>query len=266
MWVDWIQSKRNDCHRMCRSRRFCVSRTVWGFLILSAIQLSPVCNAQTVALKPLQTGAAYPFLLHIPDVVSAGEKPPLIIFLHGRSLSGRDLNRVSHYGVLYAMKKGRKIDAFVAAPQLPYGQFWKPDKVNTVLDYILANYRVDADRVYVVGMSLGGYGTLNFVSRYPERIAAAVALCGGGDLDYACNLAHTNLWIKHGKMDEAVPFTESTKMYEAIKACRPDAPVHLTLYPRAGHGVLEREFHTDTLYSWLFQFSRQPIKPQQESK
>lgn len=266
MWVDRIQTYRIDYRWLLHLWPFCASRTALGLLILSTVLFSSVGKAQTVALKPLQTGAAYPFLLHIPDVVSAGEKPPLIIFLHGRSLSGRDLNRVSHYGVLYAMKKGRKIDAFVAAPQLPYGQFWKPEKVNTVLDYILANYRVDADRVYVVGMSLGGYGTLNFVSRYPERIAAAVALCGGGDLEYACNLAHTNLWIKHGKMDEAVPYTESTKIFEAIKACRPDAPVHLTLYPRAGHGVLEREFHTDTLYSWLFQFSRQPLKPQQESK
>ena len=104
-------------------------------------------------------------------------------------------------------------------------------------------------------MSLGGYGTTYFAGAYPEKIAAAVALCGGGNLSDACNLTKTNIWIQHGKLDKAVKHSESEKMYEAIKACDSDAICYFTSYPNADHGDLASEFYRDEIYDWMFQFA-----------
>jgi LysM repeat protein len=222
---------------------------------------------QAPILKEIHHKAAYPFLLYQPDSLQQGEKPPVIVFLHGRSLSGTDLNMVKRYGVLDAIKRGTKVPAIVIAPQVKKSESWEPDKVLSVLDYVLQNYETDTTRVYVVGMSLGGYGTLHFAGKYPHRIAAAVAMCGGGNPKDACNLGQTNIWIQHGKMDRAVPYTRSLEMFDAISSCNPQGECILTLFPKYGHGELAHEFYKDTLYNWLFQFqigskeSAEPKKP-----
>jgi dienelactone hydrolase len=140
------------------------------------------------------------------------------------------------------------------APQVKKSESWEPDKVLNVLDYVQSHYSTDTTRVYVVGMSLGGYGTLHFAGKYPNRLAAAVAMCGGGNPKDACNLGQTNVWIQHGKLDRAVPYTQSLEMFDAISSCNPQGECILTLYPKYGHGELAHEFYKDTLYNWLFQF------------
>ena len=127
------------------------------------------------------------------------------------------MTRVKRYGVISEIEKGRKIPAVVVAPQTNNG--WNPIKVMSVLSFVKKNFDVDTNRVYVVGMSMGGYGTLNFAGKYPEHVAAAVALCGGGNIKDGCNLATVPLWIQHGTMDQAVPISESEKIVRAIKNC-----------------------------------------------
>lgn len=209
---------------------------------------------QTHEIKEVKGKAAYPFLLYIPDSLPKEEKLPLLIFLHGRSLSGTDLNLVKKYGVFDGLKRGVKIPAVIIAPQVKRSESWDPDKLLDVLNYVQSTYETDLNRVYVTGMSLGGYGTLHFAGKFPERIAAAAALCGGGNIKDACNLGKTNLWIQHGKLDRDVPYTESTKIHQAIIGCNPSKETTLTLYPKLGHSELAREFQKDTLYKWLFQF------------
>jgi hypothetical protein len=209
--------------------------------------------AQEVVLEEINSKAAYPFLLHVPKSVS-NEKLPVVIFLHGRSLSGTDLNLVKRYGILDAMKRGKRIDAFVIAPQVKKSESWNPDKLLDVLNYVQKNYQTDTTRVYVVGMSLGGYGTLHFAGKYPHRVAAAVAMCGGGNTKDACNLGKTNIWIQHGKQDKAVPYSQSLEIFEAISSCTPQGECILTLHPNYDHGEISQEFYKDALYDWLFQF------------
>lgn len=183
-------------------------------------------------------------------------KSPLLIFLHGRSLSGTDLNRVKRYGVLYAKSRGLEIpSSLIVAPQTNNG--WNPDKVKEVLDYMLNHYNVDENRVYVCGMSMGGYGTMDFVGKYPESIAAAVAICGGGTLKYAENLAKVPVWLQHGSADRAVPSSESKKIYKAIKAVNPDADATLTIISGGTHGSVERLFHGDEIYEWMFKYTKE---------
>lgn len=158
------------------------------------------------------------------------------------------------------MDKGRKIPAIVVAPQVASGS-WDPDKILSVLNYVQKTYKTDSSRVYVVGMSLGGYGTLHFAGKYAERITAAVALCGGGNPKDAPKLATIPLWIQHGNKDYAVPISESEKVVKAINALNP-LNLIFTVHDGANHGDLERVFRTDALYDWLFsQQKNKVVKP-----
>ncbi len=194
--------------------------------------------------------ADYNFWINLPEDSILNSKPPILIFLHGKSLSGTDLARVRKYGVIHEMDKGRKIPAIVIAPQVATGH-WVPEKVLSVLEYVQKNYNTDSSRIYVVGMSLGGYGTLHFAGKYADKITAAVALCGGGNEKDACNLSTIPLWIQHGDADNAVPISQSEKMVSAIKKCSADNLIY-TIIKGANHGDLERIFRTDELYNWLF--------------
>lgn len=206
-------------------------------------------------LKTITNKTTYPFWINVPEKEST-EKQPVLIFLHGKSLSGTDLNRVRRYGVLRAMDKGRKIPAIVVAPQVAKGN-WNPDKVLEVLEYVKINYNVDESRIYVCGMSLGGYGTLHFAGKYADKITAAVAICGGGNAKDGCKLATIPLWIQHGDVDYIVPMSESKKVVEAIKKCDESADVTLTIIKGGNHGNVERLFHEDAMYDWLFKQKRE---------
>ncbi|WP_374400500.1 prolyl oligopeptidase family serine peptidase [Flavobacterium sp.] len=206
-------------------------------------------------LKTIKNKTTYPFWINVPEKEST-EKQPVLIFLHGKSLSGTDLNRVRRYGVLRAMDKGKKIPAIVVAPQLAKGS-WNPDKVLEVLEYVKINYNVDESRIYVCGMSLGGYGTLHFAGKHADKITAAVAICGGGNVSDGCKLATIPLWIQHGDVDYIVPMSESKKVVEAIKKCDESADVTLTIIKGGNHGNVERLFHEDAMYDWLFKQKRE---------
>ena len=146
-------------------------------LILLLFVFTIFLKAQTITAIKEKTD--YPFWISVPENYKENKKIPLLFFLHGKSLSGTDLNRVKRYGVLRAIEKGRKIPAIVVAPQLASGP-WNAKKLLEILKYAEKNYNVDPDRVYVCGLSLGGYGTLEFAGKYPNKIAAGVAICGGG--------------------------------------------------------------------------------------
>lgn len=207
-------------------------------------------------LQAIRNQADYPFLLHLPADSILKSKPPVLIFLHGRSLSGTNLDLVKKYGVIHEIEKGRKIPAIVVAPQVIAGKSWEPEKIMSVLKFVQRTFDTDTNRVYVAGMSLGGYGTLRFAGAYPEVVTAAVALCGGGNANDGCDLATVPLWIQHGNSDRAVPISESEKIVNAIKNCNGGENLKYTIHKGADHGALERIFRTDEMYEWLFQYTK----------
>ena len=191
----------------------------------------------------------YNFWLSEPD--DNGEAKPLLLFLHGASLCGNNLDRVRRYGPLDAMEKGRKIDAFVLAPQNNGGS-WNPQKVKRVVDWVFENYKVDKNRVYVLGMSLGGYGVIDFVSTYPDDIAAAMALCGGGTGSNLASLNNVPLWIIHGLADRAVTVSESDRVVNIMK--KADKKTPRLLYdkvPGMNHADPARFLYLNETYQWL---------------
>ena len=219
------------------------------FICLAKIQ------AQTI-FSEVHKDNQYPFLLSIPpDSIDSQGPSPLLVFLHGRSLSGSDLALVKKYGVLHEMeKKGRFVPGYVIGPQVKKGESWNPDKILLLVEYMIRNYYIDSSRIYFAGMSLGGYGTLHFAGKYPQRVTAAVALCGGGDARDGCRLAEVPLWIEHGDQDESVPVNESIKVANAIKACNGGKNLKFIIDQGANHGALEKIFRTDEFYNWLFSF------------
>ena len=197
----------------------------------------------------------YDFWIYTPeDYYYSQESTPVIIFLHGASLCSRDLNRSRRYGPLDAIVKGREIPALVIVPQNPGGA-WNPKKINEVLEWTLKNYPADSTRVYVLGMSLGGYGTLDFAGTYPEKVAAAMALCGGSTLKDLQGLGKLPLWILHGTADRAVGIKESKRIVKALEDAHNDSRLRYDWLPGANHGALARAFYLKRTYEWLFRHS-----------
>lgn len=225
-------------------------------LFISAIitQLS----AQNLTSNVGKVTDGYNFWLYTPDasVDSEDEAKPVIIFLHGASLCGNNLDKVRRYGTIDALNRGFKPNAYVIAPQNPGGS-WNPKKIMNVFDYVADNHNVDYDRIYVIGMSLGGYGTIDFAATYPDQIAAAMAFCGGGSVKDLSGLNDVPLWIVHGTADRAVNVSQSDKVVDFMnRAAGGSAPrLIYDRIPGMNHSEPARLFYRKECYDWLFSHS-----------
>lgn len=225
------------------------------FCLLLCCMATVVCQAQQMATHTTakETGGYNYYLFTPADTVSS---KPLVVFLHGASLCGTNLERVKRYGPLHAINKGRKIDALVLAPQNPGGA-WNPQKVMKTLEEVLAKHsQIDTTRMYVIGMSLGGYGTLSVAAAYPEKFAAAMAICGGGSASQAEQLKEIPLWILHGTADAAVGISNSTRVVNAINKINKDNDrLIFTKLPGVNHSYPGRILYMPDTYKWLFSHS-----------
>lgn len=194
----------------------------------------------------------YNFWVYTPiDYFYTQEQTPVIIFLHGASLCGRNLERVRRYGPLDAIVKGRDIDALTIVPQNPGGA-WSPKKVMEVLDWVKSRYPCDTTRVYVLGMSLGGYGTMDVCGTYPDRIAAGMAICGGTSLKDVSGLGRLPFWIIHGTADRAVPIKQSKVVVDKLQQEGNDTRLLYNWLQGVNHGAPARIFYMKKTYEWLF--------------
>lgn len=197
----------------------------------------------------------YNFWFYTPEEYEAGGHPlPVVLFLHGASLCGNNLDRVRRYGTLDALEKGKIIPAYVVAPQ-NRGGAWNPRKLHDVIDWVKAHYPVDDTRIYVLGMSLGGYGTLDYTATYPGEVAAAMALCGGSTLKDVQPLGEVPLWIMHGTADRAVNANESKKIVKALQQSDHARLLRFDWVKGGSHGLLARLFYMQKTYDWLFSHS-----------
>lgn len=207
--------------------------------------------------KAVLNKTSYQFWLNEPK--EPKENMPLIVFLHGKSLSGTNIDRVKRYGALKGVEKGLHIPAYLVAPQLPSGP-WNADKIDEIVNYMVKTYKIDEDRIYVTGMSLGSYGTMKYVGEYPNRVAAAISICGGGDLNDACNLAQVPIKVIHGDKDFIVPLSESQKIVNAVKKCNKKAPIEFEVVKGGNHGSVEDLYRHQELYDWLLKHSKKENK------
>ena len=219
------------------------------------------CHINTYAqydfLRPVKDSipGGYNFWVYTPtDYYYSLENTPVVMFLHGASLCSKDMSRSRRYGPLDAIVRGREINAIVIVPQNPGGA-WNPDKLNDILEWTKHNYAMDSTRVYVLGMSLGGYGTMDFAAAYPEKIAAAMALCGGCSAKDKSGLGKLPLWILHGTADRAVPVKQSKSVVEELQQTGNDSRLKYDWLEGASHGALARILYMRKTYEWLFSHS-----------
>ena len=230
-------------------------------LLLVSVSL----QAQTITACRDSVKYGYDFWLYppagyeeAPDSVKT--QTPLILFLHGGSLVGRDLNLACRYGTIDAIKRGQRIDAVVIQPQTfgkeqGYQSTWNSDRLVNILDWAKERVPHDTTRVYVLGMSTGGYGTIEFVYSHPERVAAAMALCGGSGRREFAPLDEVPLWLIHGNADRLVPVTRSKTIYDWIKANKSGKRILFDIMPGYDHSILCRFFYISMTYDWLFKHS-----------
>ena len=230
-------------------------------IIILITAIMPLAQAQYIGQVTAMRNKvpdSYNFWLYAPNEYYdyPSDLFPVIIFLHGQSLCGTDMNRSRRYGVLDALDMGLHIEALVITPQNPGGG-WKPDKINRILDWVLENYRADRYKVYVIGMSLGGYGTMDFVGTYPDKVAAAMALCGGCSLKDVQGLGTLPFWVLHGTADRAIGISESKKVVSALQEAGNDRLLRYDWLSGASHGRLARIFYLKQVYDWFFQHDKQ---------
>lgn len=192
------------------------------------------------------------YLLYLPE--GYGEKDqkwPLMLFLHGAGERGDDLNLVKKHGPPKRIEQGKEFPFIVVSPQCPEGQWWteKTDTLMALLDRIEADYDVDASRIYVTGLSMGGFGTWTLATRHPERFAAIAPICGGGDWYLADRLQDVPIWAFHGAKDSVVPLALSETMVQAVE--RIGGSARLTVYPEANHDSWTATYDNPELYEWL---------------
>lgn len=202
-------------------------------------------------------GGNIPYLLYLPENYSAdGPAVPLMLFLHGRGESNGPLSIVAKWGPPRRLEAGESMKYLVVSPQCPRESFWSADDQQTRLLELLAHirntYHIDEDRIYLTGLSMGGFGTWRLASDHPEMFAAAVPVCGAGDPNKVSNLVKLPIWAWHGTEDNAVPFQKSVEMVEAIKNAG-GTRTRFTSLEHIGHASWQAAYQSGDLYQWLDQ-------------
>lgn len=193
------------------------------------------------------------YVLYTPDAYKDSKEDfPLIVFLHGAGERGTDLSKVSVHGPLQYIKEGNKIDAVILAPQCPEGVYWQPHEVAALVKKVIKENRIDENRVYLTGLSMGGYGVWATGGEYPELFAAMAPVCGAIYRPIYRNISHIQempIWVFHGALDDVVSPANSNEMVKTLKAAGSD--VKYTVYPFANHNSWTETYNNPELYEWM---------------
>ncbi len=204
---------------------------------------------QTVRLK---------YLLFIPQGHASGpdEKWPLILFLHGADERGDDLELVKLHGIAKIVEQQADFPFVAVSPQCPAGTLWWDYHhiLKATLDQVVAQYAIDTRRIYLTGLSMGGYGAWSLAMTYPGQFAALAPICGGGMPKMVPVLKNVPVWAFHGEQDPAVKLQEGQRMVDALRACGGNA--RFTVYPGVGHDSWTQTYENHKLYQWFLQHER----------
>jgi predicted peptidase len=270
-------------------------------LLLLALGVGGAAAADTQSVeafkRTITKTVGYEYLLSLPAGYATAPEArwPLLLFLHGSGERGSDPWLVAKHGppklirgdeplppptaaaetpappaetaAAHEQRKAAAVQLrkhfIVVSPQCPDGQWWDDDTVLALLDEMATRYRVDPRRIYLTGLSMGGFGTWSVGLKYPERFAAIVPICGGGRPDDARQAAREKkpallslgVWAFHGALDPAVPLAESERMIAALKEVGA-TDVKFTVYPEAGHDSWTDSYANPELYTWLLEHVR----------
>lgn len=196
------------------------------------------------------------YLQYLPDryAQDTTKQWPVVIFLHGAGETGNDIEKVRGFGLSPLIEAGKKFPFIVISPQTKTPG-WKSEDVRDLLvNDLFVKLRIDPDRVYLTGLSMGGAGTWSTAMNYPELFAAVIPICGWGNEGGISRLRNMPIWCFHGDMDEVIPVERSTVLINALKAI--NSQVKYTIYQGVGHESWTRTYANDSIYDWLLQHKR----------
>lgn len=209
--------------------------------------------------------ASVKYLLFLPKGYEAGSETrwPLMLFLHGAGERGDNIWKVTTHGPPKNVAHQPEFPFILVSPQCPDGEIWSTDILLGLLDEVIGGFKVDTNRVYLTGLSMGGYGTWDLGLSHPERFAAIAPICGGGDLLNVLlldehrkqALKSLGVWAFHGGKDMTVPLDESRRMVDFLKKIGVQ-DVRLTVYPEASHDSWTETYNNPELYQWLLSHQR----------
>ena len=231
-----------------------------------------------------EDGASLPYRIYIPKNYDCGEKYPMLVFLHGAGERGTDNEKQFVHGVqdLFNDPESPVYDSIVIAPQCPEDSQWvltpwangcysientpesrQLELVCRIMDEVFDYCNVDEDRVYVTGLSMGGFGTWDLLSRHGARFAAGMPVCGAGDTAYAKLLKRIPIRTFHGSDDTAVPVKGTRMMYASIRNEGGDN-IDYTEFDGCGHNVWDLVYKNPENIEWLYSQSREDRRKKAE--
>lgn len=249
-------------------------RSLLGFLFASSVVAAQDAAVFERAQYVNASGDTLRYRLLKPANYNPKKKYPLVIFLHGSGERGTDNEaQIKHITALFTDEQNRQqFPCFVFAPQCPPDNRWM-DRVSPeatvqqkseaapplqltreAVDQLMKTYKINKKRQYVTGLSMGGFGTWDLITRYPKRFAAAIPICGGGDPGKAIPIKKLPIWVFHGADDPVVKPERSRDMVAALKAA--GSKVKYTEYPGVGHDSWVKAYQEPDLLPWLFKQKR----------
>lgn len=198
----------------------------------------------------ITTEISYGYILNRPNDVKA--KKPLLVFLHGSGEKGTDLEKIKTHGPLKYIEQNQ-LDAYILAPQCPDNASWDSESLYQLIIKIINENTIDSNRIYLTGLSMGGWGAWNLAFKHPEMFAALVPICGFVDrvsMIETCKISEIPTRIFHGLLDDVVDVQYSIQIYKKLKPCSKD--IVLTIFDDAGHDSWSRVYDDSKIYEWLF--------------
>lgn len=238
--------------------------SLWVTACISSTEIVPILRGQhghKFEAQIVKT-VRLDYLLFVPRDYGADStrRWPLILFLHGAGERGADLELVKKHGIPKIVAPQPDFPFIAVSPQCPKFSWWtvELEALNALLDELIKAYAVDTERIYLTGLSMGGYGTWHLATAYPQRFAAIAPICGGGAPEKVSVLKDVPAWVFHGAKDTVVSPEESDKMVKALKAH--GGEVKFTVYPEAGHDSWTETYDNPELYEWFLQHTRRPTQ------
>jgi predicted peptidase len=227
-------------------------------ILSSAVFQSATAQTQTMEKEVLFQKTTMNYLLWLPAGYSKEQNKvyPLLIFLHGSGERGNNLELVKKHGPPSFVENRPDFPFITVSPQCSDGAHWafKVEELQAMLEKLLTKYRIDTNRIYLTGLSMGGFGTWAWACSQPDQFAAIAPVCGGGYPYYTYELIKTPVWAFHGESDDVIPVMKTVEMVEAVNANGGSA--RMTIYPGVGHDSWVNAYKEEELYIWLLSHSK----------
>ena len=233
-------------------------------MILAVLSVSAICFSATAKDKlvpgsqvtrevKVKSGGKEVIMRYwqfVPKGYNGKKNFPLMLFLHGAGERGDNLDKVKRWGPPKLVGKRKDFPFVVISPQCPKDTWWRVDGLYQLVNHVAGSLKIDRRRMYVTGLSMGGFGSWQLMDRYPKLFAAGVPICGGGKAGSAKNLVDIPIWAFHGDADGVVKADLSKLMIKAIEKAG-GKKARLTLYPGVGHNSWSRAYANEEVYKWL---------------